>query len=104
MHLHHLLEQLELLLLLQLLELHINVIGGLTIAKITASVNITHTYVQDMTIILTGPAAIGSPVVILQQEACGAQPDINCTYDNAGIAPTCSATSPAISGTIQTFE
>lgn len=83
---------------------NINVTGGLTIGKITASVNITHTYVQDMTITLTGPAAIGSPVVILQQEACGAQPDINCTYDDSGNAPTCSATSPAISGTIQTFE
>lgn len=82
----------------------INVTGGLTIGKITASVNITHTYVQDMTITLTGPAAIGSPVVILQQEACGGQPDINCTYDDAGIAPACNATSPAISGTIQTFE
>ena len=78
--------------------------GGLTIGKITASVNITHTYVQDMTITLTGPPAIGSPVVILQQEACGGQPNINCTYDDMGIAPTCSATSPAISGNIKTFE
>ena len=82
----------------------INVTGGLTIGKITATVNITHTYVQDMTITLTGPASIGSPVVVLQKEACGGQPDINCTYDDAGIAPTCSATSPAISGTIKSFE
>ena len=49
--------------------------GGLTIGKITASVNITHTYVQDLTITLTGPPAIGSPVVILQQKACGGQPN-----------------------------
>ena len=78
--------------------------GGLTIGKITASVNITHTYVQDLTITLTGPPAIGSPVVILQQKACGGQPNINCTYDDMGIAPACSATSPAISGNIKTFE
>ena len=82
----------------------VTVTGGLTIGKITASVNIAHTYVQDMTITLTGPAAIGSPVVILQQEACGGQPDINCIYDDAGIAPACSATSPAISGNIISFE
>jgi subtilisin-like proprotein convertase family protein len=82
----------------------VTVTGGLTIGKITASVNITHTYVQDMTIRLTGPAAIGSPVVILQQEACGGQPNINCIYDDAGIAPACSATSPAISGNIISFE
>lgn len=82
----------------------VTVTGGLTIGKITASVNITHSYVQDMTITLTGPAAIGSPVVILQQEACGGQANINCTYDDAGIAPACSATSPAISGNIISFE
>lgn len=82
----------------------VTVTGGYTVGKITASVNISHTYVQDMTITLTGPAAIGSPVVILQQEACGAQPDINCTYDDSGVAPACSATTPAISGNIKTFE
>ena len=82
----------------------INVTGGLTIGKISATVNITHTYVQDMTITLTGPTSIGSPVVVLQKEACGGQPDINCTYDDAGVAPTCSATTPAISGSIKSFE
>ena len=82
----------------------VSVTGGLTIGKVTVSVDISHTYVQDMTIRLTGPASIGSPVVILQQEACGGQPDISCTYDDAGIAPACNVTSPAISGTIKTFE
>ena len=82
----------------------VTVTGGYTIGKITASVTITHSYIQDMTIRLTGPPAIGSPVVILQQEACGGQPNINCTYDDAGIAPACSATSPAISGNIISFE
>lgn len=82
----------------------VTVSGGLTIGKITASVNISHSYVQDMTITLTGPSSIGSPVVILQQESCGGQPNINCTYDDAGIAPACSATSPAISGNIISFE
>ena len=82
----------------------VTVTGGYTIGKITASVSISHTYVQDMTITLTGPASIGSPVVVLQKEACGAQPDINCTYDDSGVAPACSATSPAISGNIISFE
>ena len=79
----------------------VTVTGGLTIGKITATINLTHTYVQDMTITLTGPASIGSPVIILQKEACGGQPDINCTYDDLGGAPDCSVTSPAISGLIK---
>lgn len=82
----------------------VNVTGGLIIGKITASINLTHTYVQDMTITLTGPAAIGSPVIVLQKEACGGQPDIDCTYDDFGIAPDCSATSPAISGLIKSKD
>lgn len=82
----------------------VTVTGGLTIGKITVNLDITHTYVQDMTITLTGPASIGSPVIILQEEACTGQPDINCTYDDLGGAPTCSVTSPAISGLIKSFE
>jgi len=82
----------------------VTVTGGLTIGKITANVAITHTYVQDMTILLTGPTSIGSPVIILQEEACGGQPDINCTYEDAGGLATCSTTSPAISGSIKSFE
>ena len=82
----------------------VTVSGNYTVGKITATVNISHTYVQDMTITLTGPAAIGSPVVILQQEACGAQPDIDATYDDSGATPACNTTSPAISGSIKTFE
>ena len=82
----------------------VTVSGGLVIGKITATLNLTHTYVQDMTITLTGPASIGSPVIILQEEACGGQPDINCTYDDFGGTPTCSTTSPAISGLIKSFE
>lgn len=82
----------------------VTVTGGLTIGKITANVAITHTYVQDMTILLTGPTSIGSPVIILQEEACGGQPDINCTYEDAGGVATCSTTSPAISGSIKSYE
>lgn len=82
----------------------VTVTGGITIGKITALVNITHTYVQDMTISLTGPASIGSPVIILQEEACTGQPDIDCTYDDLGGAPNCSPTSPAISGLIKSFQ
>ncbi len=82
----------------------VTVTGGLVIGKITATVNLTHTYVQDMTITLTGPASIGSPVIILQEEACGAQADINCTYSDLGGQPDCNITAPAISGLIKSFE
>jgi subtilisin-like proprotein convertase family protein len=82
----------------------VTVSGGLIIGKITATINLTHTYVQDMTITLTGPASIGSPVIKLQEEACGGQPDIDCTYDDLGAAANCNPTSPAISGLIKSFE
>jgi subtilisin-like proprotein convertase family protein len=74
----------------------ITVTGGLTIGKISVELNITHTYVQDMTITLTGPASIGSPVIMLHEEECGSQDDIDVTYDDAGFAPACSPSSPAI--------
>ena len=63
------------------------------------NIDITHTYVQDMTILLEGPASIGSPIITLLEEACGGDQNIGCTMDDAGDVPTCSG-SPAISGSI----
>jgi len=77
----------------------VTVSGGYTIGDLNIDVAINHTWVQDLTITLEGPASIGSPIITLQQEACGGEDNINCTYDDAGMSPACSG-DPAISGLI----
>ena len=81
----------------------LTITGGYTIGDINVNLNITHTYVQDMTISLEGPASIGSPVITLFQEACGDHDNIGCTLDDDGGAPQCSG-NPSISGSIAPFE
>lgn len=73
--------------------------GGYTIGDINVNIDITHTWVQDMTITLEGPASIGSPIITLLQEACGDNQNISCTMDDDGSEPACSGV-PAISGNI----
>ncbi|WP_445714568.1 S8 family serine peptidase [Flavobacterium sp.] len=77
--------------------------GGLTIGEMRVSFDMTHTYVQDMTITLQGPASIGSPVVTLLQEACGDNDDISCRFVDSGSSPACTGI-PAISGDIAPFS
>ena len=77
----------------------VTVSGGYSIGDLNVNVAITHTWVQDLTITLEGPASLGSPVIVLQQEACAGEDNINCTYDDSGTVPTCVG-NPAISGNI----
>jgi subtilisin-like proprotein convertase family protein len=81
----------------------LTVTGGYTIGDINVNMNITHTYVQDMTISLEGPASIGSPIIILLKEPCGDNDNINCTMDDGGGVPLCSG-NPSISGNIAPFD
>ncbi len=81
----------------------VTVTGGYTIGNMKVNLNITHTYVQDMTITLVGPPSIGSPTVILFKEPCGNNPNINCTLDDTGGTPACSG-NPAISGLIAPYQ
>ncbi|WP_320816055.1 S8 family serine peptidase [Flavobacterium sp.] len=82
----------------------INVTGGLLIGDLNVTLNISHTYIQDMKYYLEGPAAIGSPIVILFSEPCGDNDDIACTLDDAGVAFTCGAGVPSITGIVKPFE
>jgi subtilisin-like proprotein convertase family protein len=82
----------------------VTVTGGILIGDLNVSLNITHTYIQDMTYYLEGPAAIGSPIIILFKEPCGDNDDINCTVDDAGTPFTCGLTAPSITGTVKSFE
>jgi subtilisin-like proprotein convertase family protein len=81
----------------------VTVTGGHTIGSMKVRLNLTHTYIQDMTISLVGPASIGSPEVILFKEACGDHDNINCTLDDNGEAPQCSGI-PSVSGLIAPYE
>ncbi len=77
----------------------LTITGGYTIGDLNVNIDITHTWVQDMTIVLEGPASIGTPVITLLEEACGGDENIGCTIDDEGFTPSCSG-SPAISGSI----
>jgi subtilisin-like proprotein convertase family protein len=74
--------------------------GGITIADVNVSLDISHTWVQDLSIYLIGPEEIGSPSITLLEEACGGQDDIIATLDDSGSLLTCGS-NPAISGVIQ---
>lgn len=86
----------------------ITVTGGMLIGDLNVSLDITHTWIGDMIITLKGPAAIGSPEVILFDQPCaGANatyPNIQATLDDSGVVLSCSATAPVVSGTVKPFE
>ena len=77
----------------------LTITGGYTIGNIKVNINITHTWIGDITVSLIGPASIGSPVVTLLDIPCGDNKDINCTMDDNGGVPACSGI-PAITGLI----
>lgn len=81
----------------------VTITGGYVIGNMKVNLNLTHTYIQDMTISLVGPASIGSPIVILFKEACGDNDNIACTLDDTGSAPACSGI-PSVSGLVAPYE
>lgn len=81
----------------------VTVTGGHTIGDLNVALSINHTYIQEMTITLEGPASIGSPTVILFQQVCGNNDNMNCIVDDSGVAPVCSGTA-ALTGTVSSFE
>jgi subtilisin-like proprotein convertase family protein len=81
----------------------ITITGNYVIGNMKVNLNLTHTYIQDMTISLVGPASIGRPEVVLFSEACGDNDNIDCTLDDAGSAPACSGI-PAVTSIIAPYE
>ena len=73
--------------------------SNFAINKVTAAIAINHTWVQDMTIYLESP----TETIILLEEPCGGQDDINATLADDGLALIC-GTNPAISGNVIPFE
>lgn len=75
---------------------------NLTLSDVNATLNITHTWVNDMTITLISPA--GTQVQLVAQPCTSASlQNIQATFDDAGNTLVC-ATNPAISGTIKPFQ
>ncbi|WP_130733322.1 S8 family serine peptidase [Flavobacterium sp. J27] len=74
---------------------------GFVIGDINITLDISHTYIQDMTYYLEGPAAVGSPIITLFDQPCGDNDDINCTIDDSGVNFVCNASAPAISGVVK---
>ena len=77
----------------------LTITGGHTIGDINVRMNITHTWIGDITVTLQGPAAIGSPIITLLDIPCGDNRNINCIMDDDGDIPACSGV-PAITGNI----
>lgn len=75
--------------------------SGLTVAGFSVNLDLTHTWIQDLTIQLEGPASLGSPIFILLEEPCGDNQDINARFIDSGSAVTCAATAPAVSGDVR---
>ena len=68
---------------------------------ISVSLDITHTYIEDLTISLESPN--GTSVLLVDGE-CGDGDDMNVTFDDTGVALSCNTTAPAISGTLRPVE
>ena len=79
-----------------------NVASTVTLADVNVSVNISHTWVNDMTITLISPA--GTQVQLVASPCSSASlANIVATFDNAGVNVVC-GNNPAISGTVIPFQ
>lgn len=79
----------------------VSVPAGFSVGSLAVNFNITHPAVQELVVILEGPASIGSPqIVLLNQECTGTAPNINVTVSDAGAQLVCSG-NPVISGVVK---
>ncbi|WP_051224264.1 reprolysin-like metallopeptidase [Flavobacterium tegetincola] len=76
--------------------LTIDALDSVTIDDLNVQLNISHTYVSDMTVRLTSPSGT---VVQLFTNQCGANDNVIATFDDAGSPIVCSG-NPTISGTV----
>lgn len=81
----------------------INVSGGMTVGNLTVDLNISHTYIEDISVYLEGPESIGSPYITIFDEPCGANNDIVAAISDSGVAYSCDI-NPAISGIVRPVD
>lgn len=75
------------------------VTGEMIVGNLSVNLNISHSYIQDITVYLEGPSEIGAPVIRLLQEPCGGNDDIIATVSDAGTNVVC-GNNPGISGIV----
>lgn len=71
-----------------------------TVSGINLTINLTHSYVGELTATLISPS--GTEVVVLDA-TCGSANNINATFDDSGVEVVCS-NNPAISGIVLPTE
>ena len=77
----------------------INIPSGSSISDVNVNVNITHTWINDLTVSLTSPAGTTVQLFSRQCDPNTGINDVNATFDDAGIPVVC-GNSPGISGTV----
>lgn len=77
----------------------LNVASGSTISDVNVTVNITHTWINDLTLTLTSPTGTAVQLVVNPCSPNASVNNIAATFDDSGIAIVC-ANSPGISGTV----
>lgn len=75
----------------------INVPTTANISDVNLAVNLTHTWVEDLQIILQGPMATVTQSTIFNR-SCGSNDNISATFDDQGSAIVCA---PTITGNVQ---
>ena len=80
----------------------ITVTDNLIIEKILVAVDISHTYVADMTIKIEGPSftEVSPTQVTLLSNKCQGGDDVNAIFDDAANPLNCNVSAPVISGSI----
>ena len=80
----------------------LNVPSTNVISDVNVTINISHTWVNDMTVSLISPA--GTEIQLVTRPCTSsARANITATFDDSGMSLVC-ATNPAISGTIMPFQ
>jgi len=80
----------------------LNVPSTNVISDVNVTINISHTWVNDMTVSLISPA--GTEIQLVTRPCTSsARANITATFDDSGMSLVC-ATNPAISGTIIPFQ
>lgn len=72
--------------------------SNVTISKITVSLNITHTWISDLTAILISPT--GTQVQLFTGQ-CGSDDNAIATFDDNGVTLVCAGNPTTISGTVK---
>lgn len=68
-----------------------------SISKVTIALNVTHTWMADLTAILISP--LGTQIQLFSGQ-CGSRDNAVATFDDEGIVLSCQSTFPTITGTL----